>query len=85
MRVKMSPLTMFAFTAFLCAASACDPLFVRPLDTSKGTKYAKPIEPRQITGPKLEDVIEATGERLDNALESKAEADQYSATSQRIR
>jgi hypothetical protein len=69
-RINSASLLLLLIGAAL-GCSATQQFRVHPLDVSKGTPFARPIEPRQVTGPSLQEAIIATGGRLEDALESE--------------
>ena len=69
-RLKSASLLLLFIGAAL-GCSATQQFRVKPLDVSKGTQFARPVEPRQITGPSLQEAIIRTGGRLEDSLESE--------------
>jgi hypothetical protein len=60
-----------AMTALLVALAALRKAYdVVPFDEAKGNPpWAKPVQPRQVTGPSLREALIRLGQPLENALE----------------
>jgi hypothetical protein len=69
-RINSALLLLLLIGAAL-GCSATQQFRVHPLDVSKGTPFARPVDPRQVTGPSLQEAIIAMGGRLEDALESE--------------
>jgi hypothetical protein len=73
MRAKIKSLNSVALLLLLIGAAlgctAAQQFRVQPLDVSNGTPFARPIEPRQVTGPSLHEAIIRMGGRLEDTLE----------------
>jgi hypothetical protein len=61
-------LLLFVGVAMGCS-TAYKELMVEPLDISHGTKWARPVEERQVTGPSIQEAIIKTGGDVDETME----------------